>query len=99
MFLNRYFVQGLAHASYLIGAKGEAAVVDPRREVDEYLADAEAAGLRIVAILNSHPHAVLPSVFPDPAARGGAKLSPPHLAPVAYDRVPARDGDRLRLGS
>src|ERR1043166_4242286 len=99
MFLNRYFVQGLAHASYLIGAKGEAAVVDPRREVDEYLADAEAAGLRIVAILNSHPHADFASGFPELAARSGAKIYTSHLAPVAYDRVPARDGDRLRLGS
>jgi hypothetical protein len=57
MYFKRFFVEGLAHASYLLGAKGEAAVVDPKRDVDDYLAAAEREGLRIVAIFNSHPHA------------------------------------------
>ena len=40
MQLRRYFVEGLAHASYLVGADDEAAVVDPKRDVDDYLAEA-----------------------------------------------------------
>ncbi len=99
MYLKRYFVEGLAHASYLFGSDGEAAVVDPKRDVDDYLADAAAAGLRIVAVLNSHPHADFASGFPELAARTGAKLYTSRLAPVTYDRVPARDGDRIRVGS
>jgi hypothetical protein len=39
MQLRRYFVEGLAHASYLVEADGEAAVVDPKSDVDDYLAD------------------------------------------------------------
>ena len=60
MFEKRYFVPGLAHASYLFGSNGEAAVVDPKRDVDDYLKTAEAEGLKIVAIFNSHPHADFP---------------------------------------
>jgi len=62
MYLQRYFVDGLAHASYLFGADGEAAVVDPKRDVDDYLADAGRAGLKITALFNTHPHADLPAV-------------------------------------
>lgn len=99
MYLKRYFVEGLAHASYLFGADGEGAVVDPRRDVDEYLADAAAAGLRIVAILNTHPHADFASGFPELAARTGAEIYTSHRAPVSYARVPARDGQRIRVGA
>jgi hydroxyacylglutathione hydrolase len=99
MYLKRFFVDGLAHASYLFGADGAAAVVDPKRDVDDYLADAERAGLRITAILNSHPHADFASGFRELAERTGAKVYVSHLAPAKYDRVAAKDGDRIQLGS
>ena len=82
MFLKRYFIEGLAHASYLFGADGEAAVVDPKRDVDDYIADAECEGLKIVAILNSHPHADFASGFRELAQRTGAKIYTSHRAPV-----------------
>jgi len=99
MYLKRFFVEGLAHASYLFGADGEAAVVDPKRDIDEYIADAEREGLRITAILNSHPHADFASGFRELAERTGAKVYLSHLAPAKYDRVAAKDGDRIKLGS
>jgi glyoxylase-like metal-dependent hydrolase (beta-lactamase superfamily II)/rhodanese-related sulfurtransferase len=99
MQLKRYFIEGLAHASYLFGADGEAAVVDPRRDVDDYIADAAALGLKIVAVLNTHPHADFASGFPELAARTGAKIYTSHRAPVKYERVPARDGQRIKVGS
>lgn len=99
MYLQRYFVDGLAHASYLFGADGEAAVVDPKRDVDDYLADAGRAGLKITALFNTHPHADFASGFPELAARTGARIYTSHRAPVTYDRVPASDGQRIRVGS
>ncbi len=99
MYLKRYFVEGLAHASYLFGANGEAAIVDPKRDVDDYLADAEREGLRIVAILNSHPHADFASGFLELAQRTGAKVYVSHLAPVTYDCVAAGNGDLIQVGS
>jgi hypothetical protein len=44
VYFKQFYLGCLAHASYLIGSEGEAAVVDPRRDVDEYLAEAEAQG-------------------------------------------------------
>ena len=98
MHFKRYFVEGLAQASYLIGDGGEAAVVDPRRDVDEYIADAAADGLRIVAVLETHPHADFVSGHVELARRTGAKIYISHLAPAAYERVPVRDGDVIRVG-
>ena len=63
MQLRRYFVEGLAHASYLVGADGEAAVVDPKRDVDDYLADAERLGLKITVVLNTHRTRTSPAAF------------------------------------
>src|ERR1051325_5786353 len=99
MFLQRFFVEGLAHASYLFGSDGEAAVVDPKRDVDDYIEAANRAGLRIIAILNSHPHADFASGFRELAQRTGAKTYVSHLAPAEYERVAAKNGDRIRIGS
>ena len=76
MILKRYFIEGLAHASYLFGADGQAAVVDPKRDVDDYIADAEREGMQIVAVLNSHPHADFASGFPELARRIGWQSIP-----------------------
>src|SRR6059036_3272915 len=99
MFEKRFYVEGLAHASYLIGAGGEAAVIDPRRDVDDYLETAEREQLKIVAVLETHPHADFVSGHVELARRTGAKVYVSHLAPAKYQRTPVRDGDVLRVGS
>lgn len=99
MYLKRFFVEGLAHASYLFGGEGEAAVVDPKRDVDDYLAEAGREGLKIVAIFNSHPHADFASGFRELAERTGAKIYISHLAPVQYEHVAAKDGERVKIGA
>src|SRR3954471_10475994 len=99
MHLQRFFIEGLAHASYLFGADGEAAVIDPKRDVDDYIEEAKRHGLKIVAILNSHPHADFASGFCELAQRTGAKIYVSHLAPAKYEHVDAKDGDRIKIGS
>jgi glyoxylase-like metal-dependent hydrolase (beta-lactamase superfamily II)/rhodanese-related sulfurtransferase len=99
MHLKRFFVEGLAHASYLFGADGEAAVVDPKRDIDDYLEEAKREGLKIVAIFNSHPHADFASGFRELADRTGAQVYVSHLAPVNYEHVDGRDGNRVNIGS
>ena len=47
MYFKQFYLNCLAHASYLIGSDGEAAVVDPQRDVDQYVAEAEARNLKI----------------------------------------------------
>src|SRR5712675_333661 len=98
IFEKRFYVEGLAHASYLIGAGGEAAVIDPKRDVDEYLETAAQEKLRIVAVLETHPHADFVSGHLELASRTGAKIYVSHLAPTRYEHVSARDGDIIRVG-
>ena len=98
MFDQRFFVEGLAHASYIIGAGGEAAVVDPKRDVGDYLNTAQREELKIVAILETHPHADFVSGHVELAQRTGAKIYVSHLAPARYDRIPVRDRDVIRVG-
>jgi glyoxylase-like metal-dependent hydrolase (beta-lactamase superfamily II)/rhodanese-related sulfurtransferase len=99
MFLKRFFVEGLAHASYLFGADGEAAVVDPKRDVDDYPETAKREGLKIVAIFNSHPHADFASGFRELADRTDAKVYVSHLAPASYEHEDGKDGQHVKVGS
>jgi hydroxyacylglutathione hydrolase len=59
MLFTQYYLDCLSQASYLVGDEttGQAVVVDPRRDVADYLADARAADLRIVGVINTHFHA------------------------------------------
>lgn len=99
MYEERFFVEGLAHASYLIGDGGEAVVIDPKRDVDDYLKAAEREKLRIVAILETHPHADFVSGHLELAQRTGAVIYISHDAPATYPHTDARDGDVIRVGS
>src|SRR5881394_4429360 len=95
---KRFFVEGLAHASYLIGASGEAAVVDPKRDIDDYLEFAARENLRIVGVLETHPHADFVSGHLELAQRTGAPIYISHLAPAKYQRNSLRDGEVIPLG-
>lgn len=99
MFEQRFFVEGLAHASYLIGDSRQAAVVDPKRDVDDYLEAAAREKLNIVAIFETHPHADFVSGHLELAQRTGAAIYVSHRAPATYPRSPAGDGQVIRLGS
>jgi hydroxyacylglutathione hydrolase len=54
MLFKQYESKGLAHFSYMIADQGQAAVIDPRRDVDIYLRDAAAAGYHIDHVLETH---------------------------------------------
>ena len=76
MFFKRFYDDGLAQASYLIGCEssGEAVVVDPNRDVDQYLAAAATDKLRITHVTETHIHADFVSGSRELADRTGAKL-------------------------
>ena len=99
MFLERFFVEGLAQASYLFGANGEAAVVDPKRDVDEYLAAAQRHGARIVAVLETHPHADFVSGHLELSQRVRAPIYVAANAPARYPHVDLRHGEQIGIGS
>lgn len=76
MFFRRFYDEPLAQASYLIGceATGEALVVDPNRHVEPYLRAAEAEGLRVTHVTETHIHADFVSGARELARRAGAQL-------------------------
>lgn len=76
MLLERLYDQKLAQASYLVGcaATGEALVIDPNRDVEQYLDVARAHGVRITHVTETHIHADFVSGSRELAARTGAQL-------------------------
>lgn len=99
MFIQRFFVEGLAHASYLFGADGEAAVVDPKRDVDDYLDAAQRQGMRIVAIFETHPHADFASGHVELAQRSGAVIYVSDKVQAVYPHRGLRHDDNVQVGS
>jgi len=91
----------LGCASYLVGDEdaGVAAAVDPKLEVEEYLALARYMGVRIEHILETHNHADHVSGHGRLAAATGAAIHIHRLAEPDYDHEPFEDGFELRLGS
>ena len=101
MYLEQFFVEGLGCASYLVGCEGAgvAAVVDPDRDVDKYLAAAAAHGLTITHIIETHLHADHVSGNTELQARTGAGIYVHEGAGAEFEHQPLREGDSLDLGN
>ncbi len=100
MIFTQYYLDCLSHASYLIGDEttGKAVVVDPRRDINEYVEDAAAAGLEIVLVLETHFHADFLSGHLELAEATGAEIG---YSSVAAPEFPVRlldDGETISLG-
>ncbi len=99
MFFQPYYLGCLAHASYLIaGNNGEAAVIDPRRDVEEYLADAEKAGLSIRYVIETHLHADFVSGHVELARRTGATILMGPNSGAGFAHRAIVDGETISLG-
>jgi glyoxylase-like metal-dependent hydrolase (beta-lactamase superfamily II)/rhodanese-related sulfurtransferase len=98
MYFKQFYLACLAHASYLIGSNGEAAVVDPQRDVDEYLAEAAANDLKIKYVIETHLHADFVSGHHEIAARTGAQIIFAEKAGVEFPHRAVRDGEEITMG-
>jgi glyoxylase-like metal-dependent hydrolase (beta-lactamase superfamily II)/rhodanese-related sulfurtransferase len=99
MYFKQFYLACLAHASYLIGSEGEAAVVDPQRDVDQYIAEAEAQGLKIKYVIETHLHADFVSGHRELAERTGAEIVIGAKAGATFPHRGARDGDEIIVGA
>ena len=100
MKFTQYYLDCLSQASYLIGDEttGRAVVVDPRRDIDEYVRDAEAAGLTIELVLETHFHADFLSGHLELAAATGAEIAYSSVADTEFASRKLADGERISLG-
>jgi len=99
MYFEQFYLTCLAHASYLIGSEGEAAVVDPQRDVDIYLTAANEQNLKIRHIFETHLHADFVSGHKELAARTGAKIYIGAQAHAEFPHVPLTDGLEVKMGA
>ena len=100
MKFTQYYLDCLSHASYLIGDEttGRAVVVDPRRDVGDYLGDADEAGLTIELVLETHFHADFISGHLELAAATGATIGYSSVADTEFSVRKLADGERISLG-
>jgi hydroxyacylglutathione hydrolase len=100
MILEQYYIECLSHASYLIGDEntGKAVVVDPRRDIDEYLSDAAKYGLDIEGVINTHFHADFVSGHLELVDASGAWIGFGESAETDYPIRRLRDGEKISLG-
>jgi len=99
MHFKQFYLGCLAHASYLIGSDGEAAVVDPQRDVEQYIVEAEAQGLRIKYVIETHLHADFVSGHRELAARTGAEIVFGEKAGATFPHRAVKEGEEIKIGN
>ena len=99
MHIERFFVSGLAHVSYVVTSGFEAMVVDPERNVDGYLAYLAKNGLELRYIFLTHPHADFVAGHAELSARSGAPILLSETAPATFGHRDLKDGDRIIVGT
>jgi hydroxyacylglutathione hydrolase len=100
VILKQFYLPCLAHASYVIGDEetGTAAVIDPQRDTDQYIAFAAEHALKIKHVFLTHFHADFIAGHLELRDRVGASIYLGAAAKAAYAFTPLRDGDNLEFG-
>ncbi len=97
MFVKQFFIKGIAHSSYLLGANKVCAIVDPSRDIDMYLEAAEEMGMKITHILETHLHADFISGHMELAEATGAKIYAPLSGSCAFEHEALKEGDTFQI--
>ncbi len=98
MKFRQFYLGCLSHASYYIGSGSEAAVIDPQRDVQQYLDEAAAQGQTIKYVIETHSHADFVSGHVELAARTGAQIVYGRRANTRFPTLKVKDEDELFVG-
>jgi hydroxyacylglutathione hydrolase len=100
IFVEQFVDEGLGNSAYLVGshATKAAALIDPLRDVDQYLAAAERLSVKITHVLDTHLHADFISGARELAAQAGAVIGVSAEAKVGFDHRPLAENDGLEIG-
>ena len=98
MHFKQFYLSCLAHASYFLSSDGEAAVIDPQRDVQQYLDEAERTDSRIRYVIETHLHADFVSGHRELAERTGAEIVFGAAANAELQHRAVHDGEELRVG-
>lgn len=99
MKFKQFYLGCLAHASYYIGSGEGAAIIDPQRDVQQYLDEAEGNGQKIKYIIETHSHADFVSGHLELAAKTGAQIVYGERANTEFPTLKVKDGDKLNVGA
>lgn len=97
MRIKHFFLNKIAHSSYIIAGQRICVVVDPQRDVDMYIHEARALGVDITHILQTHLHADFISGHMDLADKTGAKIYVSGSAGCTFDHIPVSEGDKIEV--
>ncbi len=97
MLIKHYFINKIAHSSYILAGSDVCAVIDPQRDTDLYIKEARALGLEITHILQTHLHADFVSGHMDLAEKTGAKIYVAKSAKCTFDHVALSEGDTIEI--
>jgi hydroxyacylglutathione hydrolase len=98
MKFKQFYLGCLAHASYYIGSGSEAAIIDPQRDVEQYISEARENGQTIKYIIETHSHADFVSGHLELAAKTGAQIIYGQRANTTFPTLKVKDGDKLNVG-
>ncbi len=98
MKFKQFYLGCLAQASYYIGSDGEAAIIDPQRDVQQYLDEAEANGQKIKYVIETHSHADFVSGHLELSQKTGAEIIYGERANTNFPTHKVKDGDELNVG-
>ncbi len=99
MKFKQFYLGCLAHASYYIGSGDEAAIIDPQRDVQQYIDEANANGQKIKYVIETHSHADFVSGHLELASKTGAQIIYGQRANTRFETLKVKDGDRLTVGA
>lgn len=99
MKFKQFYLGCLAHASYYIGSETEATIIDPQRDVQQYLDEATANGQKIKYIIETHSHADFVSGHLELAEKTGAEIIYGQRANTTFPTHKVKDNDELMLGN
>ena len=97
MLIKHYFINKIAHSSYILAGSDFCAVIDPQRDIDIYIDEARTLGVVITHILQTHLHADFVSGHMDLAEKTGAKIYGAKSAEFAFDHVGLSEGDTIEI--
>ncbi len=98
MYFKQFYLGCLSHASYYLGSEGEAVVIDPQRDVEQYIEQAESLGQQIKYVIETHSHADFVSGHVELAAKTGAQIIFGERANTQFPTLKVSDGDVLKVG-
>jgi hydroxyacylglutathione hydrolase len=99
MQFRQFYLGCLSHASYYIGSDGEAAVIDPQRDIQQYLDEAASHDQQIKYVIETHSHADFVSGHMELASKTGAQIVYGERANTKFETHKVKDGDTLNVGN